>query len=203
MEKRQFVTVSEWMAHGDIMEYIQDNHANRLELVRGFVSCHSSTKTRRKLHGAAQGLKYLHDSKVMHGDLKGVSISSFCDRFLFNLEQANILVSNDTPPRACLADFGFITTILDPGRELSCSAQSDGGTTTFISPELLMPERFGKKGPTPAPEADIYAFGLVIFQVCEQGRRYRPFICIYPPGPYGRDPVPWCSTIGVGVLCGY
>jgi len=28
-----------------------------------------------------------------------------------------------------------------------------------------MPEKFGKKGVTPTPEADIYAFGLVIFQV--------------------------------------
>ena len=36
MEKGQFVTVSEWMAHGNIMEYIKSNHTNRLELVRGF-----------------------------------------------------------------------------------------------------------------------------------------------------------------------
>ena len=33
MEKGQFITVSERMAHGNIMEYIQDNHVNRLELV--------------------------------------------------------------------------------------------------------------------------------------------------------------------------
>ena len=36
MEKGQFVTVSEWMMHGNIMDYIKENHANRLELVRGF-----------------------------------------------------------------------------------------------------------------------------------------------------------------------
>ena len=34
--KRQFITVSEWMKHGNIMEYIKNNHANRLELVRDF-----------------------------------------------------------------------------------------------------------------------------------------------------------------------
>jgi serine/threonine protein kinase len=33
MEKGQFTTVSEWMAHGNIMEYIRNNHVNRLELV--------------------------------------------------------------------------------------------------------------------------------------------------------------------------
>ena len=36
MEKGQFTTVSEWMAHGDIMKYIKKNHTNRLELVRAF-----------------------------------------------------------------------------------------------------------------------------------------------------------------------
>ena len=34
MEKGQFVTLSEWMEHGTIMEYIESNSVNRLELVR-------------------------------------------------------------------------------------------------------------------------------------------------------------------------
>ena len=38
MEKGQFVTVSEWMAHGNIVEYIKSNHTNRLELVRPSLS---------------------------------------------------------------------------------------------------------------------------------------------------------------------
>jgi serine/threonine protein kinase len=37
MEDGQFVTVSEWMAYGNIMEYIKTNHVNRLELVRDFI----------------------------------------------------------------------------------------------------------------------------------------------------------------------
>ena len=36
--KQQVVTVSEWMTHGNIMDYIEHNSANRLELVRGFIS---------------------------------------------------------------------------------------------------------------------------------------------------------------------
>ena len=36
MEKGQFVTVSEWMAHGNIVEYIKKSNVNRLELVRDF-----------------------------------------------------------------------------------------------------------------------------------------------------------------------
>ena len=36
-----------------------------------------------------------------------------------------------------------------------------------MSPELLVPEEFGKKGSVPTPQADIYAFGMVVFQVRE------------------------------------
>ena len=36
MGKGQFVTVSEWMEHGNIMDYIRINHVNRLELVCDF-----------------------------------------------------------------------------------------------------------------------------------------------------------------------
>jgi len=74
-------------------------------------------------------------------------------------------MSNDSPPRACLADFGFMTMVLDPNKPMSCSAQLEGGTITFMSPELLVPSVFGVKNPFPTPEADIYAFGLVILQV--------------------------------------
>ena len=36
MERGQFITVSGWMAHGNIMEYIRNNCTNRLELVCDF-----------------------------------------------------------------------------------------------------------------------------------------------------------------------
>ena len=82
-------------------------------------------------------------------------------------------MSNDTPPRACLADFGFTTMLLDP--MMSCSTQLEGGTIMFMSPELLKPSMFGFKDSVPTPEADIYAFGLVIYQVCDQDRSYLSF----------------------------
>ena len=46
--ERQFITVSEWMVHGSIMDYIRNNHANRLELVRGLAfHVTSPTQTRQ------------------------------------------------------------------------------------------------------------------------------------------------------------
>ena len=84
-------------------------------------------------------------------------------------------MSNHVPPRACLADFGFTTMVFDPAQPMSCSAQLEGGTMVFMSPELLVPKNFGMDNALPTPEADIYAFGLVIFQVREQGWRYCDF----------------------------
>ena len=133
---------------------------------------------------AARGLKYLHDAGFTHGDVKGVSVSSFRGISLFYIEQGNILISDDTPPRACLADFVFITAALDAGQEVSCSAQIQGGTMKFMAPELLVPEQFGKGAAAPTPQADIYAFGMAIFQVREQGCGFYRFIHMLAPGPH-------------------
>lgn len=78
-------------------------------------------------------------------------------------------MSNDSPPRACLADFGFMTMVLDANHPMSCSAQLEGGTLMFMSPELLLPPKFGLKISQPSPQSDVYAFGLVIFQVRRNG----------------------------------
>ena len=75
-------------------------------------------------------------------------------------------MSNDMPPRACLADFNSITMVLDHDQPMSDSMQLEGGTLTFMSPELMMPSTYGMVNSVPTLESDIYAFGLVIFQVC-------------------------------------
>ncbi|KAF9789243.1 kinase-like domain-containing protein [Thelephora terrestris] len=133
MEKGKFITISEWMIHGNIMNFIEGNSVNRLQL----------------LYEAAQGLKYIHGAGLTHGDLKG----------------ANILVSSGVPPRACIADFGFMTMVLDPQKPMSCSATLEGGTTTFMPPEILMPSVYGLDNAIPTQKGDIYALGLVVFQV--------------------------------------
>lgn len=80
MEGGQFATVSEWMLHGNIVEYIKKAHVNRLELVRDFTPpaiFSTNNKVCQQLRGAAQGLKYLHGANLAHGNLKGVCITSF------------------------------------------------------------------------------------------------------------------------------
>ena len=74
-------------------------------------------------------------------------------------------MTNDTPPKACLADFGFTTMVLDPHNPMSTSFTLEGGTLTFMAPELLVPTNYDLDKAVPTREADIYAFGLVILQV--------------------------------------
>jgi len=50
---------------------------------------------------------------------------------------------------------------------------------SFTAPELLVPHKFGKKDAMPTTQADIYAFGLVIFQVCEQDCEDLPWLYIH------------------------
>ena len=95
-------------------------------------------------------------------------------------EQENILMSNDTHPRPCLADFGCMTMVMDPTKSLSCSAQLEPGTLTFMAPELLVPSKFGFEDSFPTPQADIYAFGLVIFEVSGLGRECKPLLKLLP-----------------------
>jgi len=83
-------------------------------------------------------------------------------------------MTNDTPPKACLADLGLTTMVFDPDNPMSSSPTSQGGTMSFMAPELLAPSKFGLENVVPTQEGDIYAFGLVILQVFVLCRRHPP-----------------------------
>ena len=76
--------------------------------------------------------------------------------------QDNILIA-DGPVRACLADFGLSTLAPSPLGETSTI--TTGGTYLYMSPELLDPGDFGGESARPTQPADIYAFGMVIYEV--------------------------------------
>ena len=60
-----------------------------------------------------------------------------------------------------------MTIVYDPNlnMESSTRTQEFGGTTPFMPPEHLVPSRFGLDRCTPSKEADIYAMGMVVYQV--------------------------------------
>ena len=60
-----------------------------------------------------------------------------------------------------LADFGFVrvTTISVRG------SSEEQGTVCFTAPELLFPTKFGLDKGVPSKEADVYALGMMVYQV--------------------------------------
>ena len=77
--------------------------------------------------------------------------------------QHNILITNEIPARACLADFGLSTLALSaPG---GMTTTTTGGTPPYMAPELFYPEKFGETNSRPTQPTDIYAFGMVMYEV--------------------------------------
>jgi len=91
----------------------------------------------------ALGLQYLHEEKVIHGDLKAL----------------NILV---TPSRrACIADFGvsIIANTMTVRFTHSTIANARGGTARYQAPELFTGESQNHFG------SDVYAFACVCHEI--------------------------------------
>ena len=90
--------------------------------------------------------------------------------------QANILINKSH--RGCLADFGLSTIVgvghraatvpfLLPAASVSLMSFTDGGgTVQWMSPELLVPDRFGVSDSRPTKQSDCYALGMVVYEVC-------------------------------------
>ena len=71
----------------------------------------------------------------------------------------------DEDGHARLADFGLLTIASDPAHPTASSSAQSAGTTRWMSPELLDPERFGSVDGRPTKESDCYALGMVVLEV--------------------------------------
>ncbi|KAJ7062347.1 kinase-like domain-containing protein, partial [Mycena amicta] len=118
--------VSPWMQNGTVINYLKGFHG----------------ANRRVIREIAQGLAFLHDQNVVHGDLRG----------------SNILV--DDAGHACLTDFGL--TVLS---DATTQTHHGAGSVRWMAPETLNPTGCGldKFGRTTA--SDIYAFACVCLEL--------------------------------------
>jgi len=64
-----------------------------------------------------------------------------------------------------LADFGLLAIISDSTTPTVSSSLAMGGTTRWMSPELLAPGQYNLKDSRPTKDSDCYAFGMVIYEV--------------------------------------
>ncbi|KAF9791050.1 kinase-like domain-containing protein, partial [Thelephora terrestris] len=122
---------------------ISDWMANRN--IRDFVK-ENPGANRFELVNVANGLIYLHSQGMIHGDLKG----------------ANVLIDDTRHDR--LADFGLLKIISDPANPSSSSSCTPGGSTRWMSPELIDPRWFKLKKSRPTESSDCYALGMVIYE---------------------------------------
>lgn len=106
----------------------------------------------------------MHGEGVMHGDIKGVGLSTSKLPFvsLNFIFKANILINKHG--HACLADFGLTAIAPDPAFS-STSSSKAAGTTRWMSPERLDPTQFSVKDSGPTKESDCYALGMVVLEV--------------------------------------
>lgn len=66
--------ISEWMDHGNVNEFVERHEGiNRVQLVSDGISPGGKEfNWLIQLADAANGLEYMHDLRMVHGDLKGV-----------------------------------------------------------------------------------------------------------------------------------
>jgi len=92
----------------------------------------------------AQGLRYLHTQRVVHGDLRG----------------SNILVDADGNPRIC--DYG-LAFIIEPSEFTSIKT---AGACRWTAPEIMNPPHDAKSANALFTiESDIYSFAMTVLEV--------------------------------------
>eukprot|EP00005_Dracoamoeba_jomungandri_P008127 CAMPEP_0174272386 /NCGR_PEP_ID=MMETSP0439-20130205/51061_1 /TAXON_ID=0 /ORGANISM="Stereomyxa ramosa, Strain Chinc5" /LENGTH=250 /DNA_ID=CAMNT_0015362911 /DNA_START=1 /DNA_END=753 /DNA_ORIENTATION=+ len=99
------------------------------------------------LAGITLGMGYLHSSNppIVHRDLK----------------PANILLLEDFTPKVC--DFGISQFVVS---EKTRSSLTTVGSPPWVPPEVIRGESFG-------PAVDIYAFGMIMWEILTRTRPYQ------------------------------
>ncbi|KAG5635022.1 hypothetical protein H0H81_012681 [Sphagnurus paluster] len=155
--ERQLSLVSPWVNNGHIVAYLE-----------------KKPKADRVLLGTdiANGIDYLHENDIVHGDLRGVR-PRFRDPLIndarLTISKIHIMVSDSG--RACLADFG-ISSINDPEilywASQSAAAGGHGGSERWQAPELFKEDaeyEHQTRGPSNSKAADIYAWSCVCLEL--------------------------------------
>ena len=63
-----------------------------------------------------------------------------------------------------LADFGLLSILSDPTVPIQPISGGNSGTVRFMSPELIIPEKFGLRRSLLTKASDCYAFGMAVYE---------------------------------------
>ncbi|KAJ7222800.1 kinase-like domain-containing protein, partial [Mycena rebaudengoi] len=129
--------VCPWM-EGDTLSHYLRNHAGTLVM----------EKKLQLLNDIADGLQYLHNNHIVHGDLT----------------TANVLL--DAKYNAVLSDFGMSFVVDEfAGTAYMTTMIAGGGSLRWGAPELFAGWEETKFRPVKGYESDIYSFGGVLYHV--------------------------------------
>ncbi|THU93880.1 kinase-like protein [Dendrothele bispora CBS 962.96] len=127
--KQRVCLISPWMENGNLTQYLKENPQDSIDRVV-------------LAYDVARGLAYLHEKKVIHGDLKGV----------------NILIT--ALGRATITDFGFSRLMESENLALSSKGSSTiQGTARWLAPECIIERQ------SVSYQSDIYAYGCVCYEI--------------------------------------
>lgn len=104
----------------------------------------------------ASALAYLHGEAVVHRDLKPENV----------LVTSEFLEHPDDPANVKLVDFGIASEEGNPNP--LTALDSVVGTLSYLAPELVDPGFFGRQ--ISAPAADVFAFGVLAWQLLAETR---------------------------------
>jgi len=126
-EDEHYAIVFEWMERGSL---------------RKCMTAFSTRKLFAMSLGIAEGVCYLHDNEIIHGDIKA----------------DNVLVSPDGVP--LLTDFGISTMKESSESKDFYSKGSSQGSTRWLAHDLLKPEQFHH-----TEKSDMWAFGMTVLEL--------------------------------------
>ncbi|KIP06057.1 hypothetical protein PHLGIDRAFT_478168 [Phlebiopsis gigantea 11061_1 CR5-6] len=121
-----------WYSHGSIDKYMQRTDLSRQGIMN--LVC-----------GILEGLSYLHDENVVHGDL----------------HPGNILVDEIGHPH--LADFGLAN--FGDSTYASVAVSARPGASRYMAPEILSPALVGKLFIHHTVESDMYSLGQLFWRL--------------------------------------
>ncbi|MCY3836245.1 MAG: serine/threonine-protein kinase [Anaerolineaceae bacterium] len=147
LQHPNIVTVHDFLTEADryvlVMEYIEGQDLKRLLRDRGALSIQQALDIAIQV---SEGLGYAHRRNLVHSDVK----------------PQNVLLTSDG--RAKITDFGI-------AQVFRRAAPKEKRATVWGSPHYFAPEQ--ALGAAPTPECDIYAMGIVLFEMLTGRLPYR------------------------------
>lgn len=115
----------------------------------------------------ADGMHHAHVKGVIHRDLKPANI-------LLELEGGVAAATDQWPPRfiPVVSDFGLARE-LDRPEAFQTATGAILGTPGYLSPEQAKPRSSGATQPNYTPRTDVYALGVILFELLTRTRPFR------------------------------